>query len=214
LSGSIYYAPGIQPSGTTNVAYAGLPFQRKVTELGLAYANGPLSASWVNLAVGQSDTAAAAGTVTPVAQAAITNSSTTNILTAKYELGAHTFYTGYNKGATLGVTETTTGPYYLPASVPGRDTNGTRLGYKYTVGEWDFIASANKQKIANQDPATTFNTRKVVGLRVVDNLSKTTAVYIGYEGYTTGADLAANNAAYASDGGKYTLVSIGVKKAF
>ena len=212
LSGSVYYAPGMTSANTTQTtAYAGLPYQRKVVEIGLAYANGPLSASFINVATGASD-ASAAGAVTPLTSAAAVASTSTNILTAKYEMGANTFYAGYNKGQTLGTAESNAGLYYTPALAAGLDTSGTRLGYKYTVGVWDFIASSNKQKIATATPATAFVTRKVTGFRVVDNLSKTTAVYVGYEGYNTGTDLSGN--AGSLDGGKYTLVSVGIKKAF
>lgn len=227
ISGSVYYAPGMTPSGTQNIAYAGLPFQRKVVEVGLAYANGPLSASFINVATGSSDAASAVGTVTPLTNTVAVGSTSSNILTAKYEMGASTFYAGYNKGQTLGTAESTSGLYYTPALAAGLDTTGTRLGYKYTVGEWDFIASTAKQKIATAAPATAYLTRKVVGFRVVNNLSKTTAAYVGYEGYNTGTDLAqvgvdtntqAQNgstaAAGGANGGKYTVVSVGIKKSF
>ena len=227
LSGSVYYAPGIQPSGVATTAYAGLPMQRKVVEVGLFYANGPLSAAFVNIATGSSDTAAAVGAVAPMTTTAAVGSTSTNMLTAKYEMGANTFYAGYNKGQTLGTAESSSGLYYLPGLAAGLDTSGTRLGYKYTAGTWDFIASANKQKYATANPATAYITRKVTGLRIVNNISKTTAVYVGYEGYNTGTDLAGNSAAAQSqalngatataagvDGGKFTLVSVGIKKAF
>jgi len=227
LSGSVYYAPGITPSGTSTIEYAGLPLQRKVVEVGLAYANGPLSASFVNIATGSSDAASAVGTVTPMTTTAAVGSTSSNILTAKYEMGANTFYAGYNKGQTIGTAQSSSGLYWVPGLAAGLDTSGTRLGYKYTVGQWDFIASANKQKIATANPATAYVTRKVSGFRAVNNLSKTTAVYLGYEAYNTGTDLAQNGVdtmtvaangsnatATGAQGGKYTLVSIGVKKAF
>jgi predicted porin len=227
VSGSVYYAPGIQSSGVSTIEYAGLPMQRKTLEVGLAYANGPLAASLVNVATGSSDASTAVGTVAPMTTTAAVGSTSTTILTAKYELGANTFYAGYNKGQTIGTAQSASGLYWTPGLAAGLDTTGTRLGYKYTAGAWDFIASMNKQKIATANPATAYQTRKVTGFRVVNNLSKTTAAYVGYEGYNTGTDLAqvgvdtmtvaangSNATATGANGGKYTLVSVGIKKAF
>ena len=215
FSGSVYYAPGIQADGTTNVAYAGLPMQRKTTELGLAYANGPFAASLVNIATASADGSSAAGTVAPISYAtAATNPSTsTNLLTATYALGSSSFHAGYNKGKTLGTAESTSGAYYAPALAAGLDTKGSRFGYKYVAGQYDFIVQTGQQKISTTTAATAYTTRKVNGFRVVNNLSKTAAVYVGVETYNSGADLAANNTANA-DGGKYTVTSFGIKKAF
>ena len=214
LSGSVYYAPGVQPNGTVAVEYSGLPLQRKTIELGLAYTNGPLATSLVNIQTGSSDAATAGFTnTTPLVATSATSSTSTTLLTASYSLGANNFYFGFNKGQTLGTAASSSYVYYAPATSAGLDTKGTRLGYKYTAGAYDFIAQTGKQQIGNAIPATAYTTRKVTGFRVVNNISKTSAVYAGFEGYTSGTDLAANNVSSA-DGGKYTILSVGIKKAF
>ena len=219
FTGTILYAPGVQASGTQNVSYAGasdvsgLPFQRKVTEFAIAYANGPLAATYININAGQMDAASAASVIVPIAATTAQSSVSSNLLTASYEMGANKFYFGYNKGATLGTADSKGGLYYVPALAANLDTKGTKLGYKYTAGQYDLMLQTGRQVIANDAAASTYHTRKVSGFRVVNNISKTSAVYVGYEGYTSGADLAANNTTNA-DGGKYSLLSFGIKKSF
>jgi len=213
ISGSVMYTPGAQADGTSTTAYAGLPFQRSVTEVGLAYANGPLAASFINVATGSAN-AGVAGTVNPLTYTtAATNPSTsTSILTAQYTLGNSSFHFGYNKGQTLGTVTSTSGLYLTPALAAGLDTTGRRIGYKYVMGDMDFIVQTGQQKIATTTASVAYNTRKVSGLRAVKNLSKNTAVYIGYEAYNTGTNLAST--AVDLDGGRYSITSFGIKKAF
>jgi len=216
FSGSIMYTPGNQADTTTTggTEYAGLPFQRSLTELGLAYDNGPLKASLINVKTAAASGATAAGTVAPLSYTTTaTNPSTsTNILTAQYTMGNASLHFGYNKGETLGTASSTAGLYFTPALAAGLSTTGRRLGVKYTMGTMDFIAQQGQQKIETTTTSDVFVTRKVTGLRAVSNLSKTTAVYVGYEKYNTGTNLASTAAAL--DGGTYTLTSVGIKKAF
>jgi len=216
ISGSVMYTPGNQASTTTTggTAYAGIPMQRALTELGLAYNNGPLQASLINVKTAAASGSTAAGTVTPISYGttATNPSTTTTIITAQYTMGDVSFHFGTNKGETLGTAESTAGLYYTPALVAGLATNGKRFGVKYTMGTMDFIAQSSSQKIETTTTSDTYVTRKVTGLRAVSNLSKNTAVYVGYEKYNSGTNLATTLASI--DGGIYTLTSVGIKKAF
>jgi hypothetical protein len=180
----------------------------------LAYAQGPLAATFINLNTGAGNGATTAGTVTPIAYttSALSPSTSTNILTAQYTMGNSSFHFGYNRGQTLGVAAATSGLYDNPTLAAGLDSSGRRLGYKYVMGDMDFIVQTGQQKYATTTASVAYNTRKVSGLRAVKNLSKTTAVYVGYEGYNTGTNLATTAAAL--DGGRYTTTSLGIKKAF
>jgi len=216
VSGSVMYTPGVNGDGVTITSYAGMPLQRSVTEVGLAYTNGPLAASLINVATGAGNGATTAGTVGPImyTTSALSPSTNTTILTGQYTMGNSSFHFGYNKGQTMGLTSavTTTGLYDVVAVAAGLDTSGRRLGYKYVMGDVDLIAQTGQQKIATTTAGTAFTTRKVSGLRAVKNISKNTAVYVGYEGYNTGTTLASTAAGI--DGGRYTVTSFGIKKAF
>jgi len=214
ISGSVMYTPGVNGDGVNITSYAGMPLQRSVTELSLAYAQGPLAATFINLNTGAGNGATTAGTVTPIAYTttALSPSTSTNILTAQYTMGNSSFHFGYNRGQTLGIAAATSGLYDNPTLAAGLDSTGRRLGYKYVMGDMDFIIQTGQQKYATTTASVAYNTRKVSGLRAVKNLSKTTAVYVGYEGYNTGTNLASTAAAL--DGGRYTITSLGIKKAF
>jgi hypothetical protein len=105
-------------------------------------------------------------------------------------MGNASLHFGYNKGETLGTAEATTGLYYTPALAAGLATSGKRMGVKYTMGTIDLIAQSGTQKIETTTTSDTYVTRKVTGLRAVSNLSKNTAVYVGYEKYNSGTNLA------------------------
>ena len=195
---SVLYAPGMdRVDATATTAYAGLPFQRSVTEIGASYQNGPLNVGFANLKAGAQD---ATATVTPVG----TKSSSTNMLAANYTMGAATAFVGWNKGQTLGTAETTAGVYYLPAVAANIDTNGSRVGFKYVMGATNFIVSQANQTIKN----TTEEKRKVTGFRATQELSKLSSVYVAYEKYDTGVAAATNL------GGQYTVTAIGIRRQF
>jgi len=216
FSGSVMYTPGNQATTTTTggTAYAGIPMQRALTELGLAYDNGPFKASLINIKTAAASGSTAAGTVTPISYTTTaTNPSTSsNLITAQYTMGDASFHFGSNKGETLGTAESNSGLYYTPALAAGLATSGKRFGVKYTMGTMDFIAMSSSQKIETTTTSDTYLTRKVTGLRAVSNLSKTSSVYVGYEKYNSGTNLASTAASL--DGGTYTLTSVGIRKTF
>jgi len=148
ISGSVMYTPGVNGDGVNLTATTGLPFQRSVTEIGLAYAQGPLAASFININTGAGNGATTAGTVTPISYTTTTlsPSTSTNILTAQYTMGNNSFHFGYNRGQTLGVAAATTGYFDVVTVAAGLDTSGRRLGYKYVMGDMDFIVQTGQQK--------------------------------------------------------------------
>jgi len=207
---SVLYAPGMdRVDATAANAYGGLPFQRSVTELGASYQNGPLNIGFANLKGNDTD---AAATVTPTG-AAGAKSTSTNMLGANYTVGNTTAYVGWNKGKTLGTTESASGVYYFPAVAAGTDTNGSRVGLKYVMGSTNFIVSQASQTIKN----ATEEKRKVTGFRVTNELSKQTSIYLAYESYDTGKAYVAGGSASADatvHGGKYTVTAIGIRRQF
>jgi predicted porin len=195
---SVLYAPGVdRADATAGTAYAGLPFQRRVTEIGASYQNGPLNVAFANLKGAATD---ATSTVTPVG----TKSSSTNMLSANYTVGAATVYVGMNNGQTLGTTESNAGVYTLPAVAAGIDTNGSRVGLKYVMGTTNFIVSQAQQTIKN----ATEEKRKVTGFRATQELSKQSSVYLAYEKYDTGI------ATVGTAAGTYTVTAVGLRRQF
>jgi len=216
ISGSIMYTPGNQASTTTvgGTEYTGIPFQRALTELSLAYNNGPLQTTIINIKTASASGGTSAGAVVPISYSTTaTNPSTTStIITAQYTMGDASFHFGTNKGETLGTALSSSGLYYTPALAAGLATSGKRFGVKYTIGTTDLIAMSSSQKIETTTTSDTYVTRKVTGLRAVSNLSKTSSVYVGYEKYNSGTNLATTTANI--DGGTYTLTSVGIRKTF
>jgi len=148
---------------------------RKTTELGLTYANGPLAVKLVNLS-----------------QAADASNAKTsmNVLGGQYNLGATTLYGAYMSGDLL-------------ASAGGAvEASGSRLAVKHTIGAVDLMASV--QDVKRDTGAAAGTKLKTTGLRADYNLSKTAAVYVGYEDRTD------SNAAT----GNLKLTSFGLRKSF
>jgi len=125
---------------------------RKTTELGLTYANGPLAVKLVN-----------------ISQAADAGNAKTafNVLGGQYNLGATTLYAAYMNGD------------LLKDAATAAEASGSRLAVKHTIGAVDLIASVQSLKLDNGADAG--KKYKTTGLRADYNLSKTAAVYAGYE---------------------------------
>jgi predicted porin len=178
---SALYAPGADAtvSGAADVTGAATAdviggVSRQVTELGLAYSAGPLAVSFAN--------------VSRAAQAANVKTSS-NILSARYTLGATVISAGMNNGDSLASTTAKT------------KTKGSRVGVAHTMDAVTVMASYATQKSG-------VVTEKVTGLRADYALSKTAAVYAGYESYNTGV---AESSAIT---GKRTTMSLGLRKSF
>ena len=185
------YAPGGDEVATGTTALT-IPNSRKATEFGLAYANGPLKVSYAYVAQdAQTNTTGWYLGTTAGVSAAKTNVSMIN---ANYKLGATTLYAGFNSGDALASTAAAAAP---------TTTKGYRVAVKHTIGAFDLMA-----QYTTQDSRTATQTAdvkaKVAGLRADYNLSKTTAVYVGYEDFNSGAATA----------NKHKITSLGLRKSF
>ena len=182
-----YDAPTFVPGLAVNVTYAAGNKDAtsgganpQVTDLGLAYTNGPLQVSFSNLT--RSATVAQAevpGTFagTEEAPVILTNGSaavsagvktTFNSIAANYTMGALRVMGGIGKGDMGSV---------------AKDTDLMRVGASYTMGAVSLHAGYASLEIGN----AANNKRTVTGLRGDYALSKRTTAYVGYEAYDTGA---------------------------
>ncbi|MFN7713559.1 MAG: porin [Curvibacter sp.] len=146
-----------------------------VTELGATYVNGPLTVNAANLVVKQGN-----GPVTGTSPLSLANNgkATMNTLVAAYTvmpglrlgLGYHT--SKVDNSGTIAV-----------------DTQTTRIGGTYTVGKIDFLghyARLNDKLTANAD-------RRVIGLGVDYNLSRTVALTARYQALDLDTNTAADD---------------------
>jgi hypothetical protein len=192
---------------------------RSGSEYGIKYANGPLTLMYTNISQGLQVNSTgwyANGSSTAGAK------TSANFITAQYAMGNTTFYVGMNDGQRLapigGADAVTTGTV---------DSKGKRYAVKQVVGQIDLMATLNTQEAlgvtavtnaaatsaatAAAQYTTAVLKAKVLGLRAQYNLSKTAAVYAGYEKYSTGADYAASA---LSTTGDRTIASMGLRKSF
>jgi len=232
FSASLMYIPGndqtavttgvATTSATTGATTPTLPVAnlilnaRAASEFGIKYANGPLTVMYTNISQGLQINSTgwyANGSNT----AGLKTSA--NFITAQYAMGNTTFYAGMNDGqrlAPLGSAGSS-----ATATV---DSKGNRYAIKQVIGQVDLMATLTTQEalgvtaIASGTPASTganYTTSvikaKVLGLRGQYNLSKTAAVYAGYEKYSTGA---AYNTTAPSSTGDRSIASIGLRKSF
>jgi len=184
--------PAVAAATTTSGGQAALliPNSRKATELGLRYANGPLTVAYANV---KSDAQVNKGGWYAVGSGVQGAASTSvNLLNASYNLGNTTVYAGTNNG-----------DQYTAAATAVK-TKGNRVALKQTMGAVDLIATRTNQTSTAADLKA-----KVTGLRADYNFSKTAAAYIGYEKFDTGT-------AYANSltSGNRKITSIGLKKQF
>jgi predicted porin len=203
FTASALYAPGgdeVAVANTTPASLAGgtnaaltIPNARQATEFGLAYANGPLKVSYAYVAqAAQANGTGWYGTTGAGTTTLSTSKTNVSMINANYNLGATTLYAGWNKGDALTAT----------AALAPTATKGYRLAVKHTIGAFDLIG-----QYTTQDSTTAANVvakAKVTGLRADYNLSKTTAVYVGYENHDSGA----------SSANIHKVVATGLRKSF
>jgi predicted porin len=203
FTASVQYAPGNDEVANTG-ASAGLvalnvPNNRKTTEIGLKYNNGPLNASVVN--IGQDSQVNKTGFYSGAYGAVAPAKTSATILGVNYKMDNTTLYFGYNTGDKLAANATNGGAV---------QSKGTRLAIKQTIGQVDLMAQQTTQDVTGDTTAANNVKATITGLRGVYNLSKTAATYIGYEKYDT--KLATSTDAFT--GGDRKIVSIGLKKSF
>ena len=183
--------------GTINTALQA-PNNRKATEVGLSYANGPLNVRFTNIALAAQTNptgwyaVAADGTVT----AANLVATKSNFLAANYNMGASTFYYGYASGDLQSSTTSATKGLL------------TRYAYKYDAGV--FAVTAQRTTLRETSSAGAITDRNVTGLRGDYPLSKTAKVYAGYEYWNTGKTALTTD----TTTGDRKLTSIGLQKSF
>jgi len=154
FSVAVLYAPGNDIAPTTGAPTQVIANARQVTELGLSYANGPLTLGYANVSQAkQTNGSTLAGAKTSV-----------NILAASYKLGNTTLSAGWNDGDALA------------AAATAQKSEGYRVGLRQDIG-----AIALSLSYANQK--TNLVKEDVLGLRADYNLSKTAFVYLGYENW-------------------------------
>ena len=229
FSATVLFAPGNDQAPTTSTAtYASvggaaapsvpvanlIPNARKSTEIGLRYANGPLAVSYVNIA--QDAQTNATGWYANASSSKAVKTSM-NIVDASYNFGSTTVYAGWNDGERLAPL----GSAGTPATA-AVDSKGYRVALKQNFGAIDLIAQYSQQEALGVTGITTAGTgvttvntaiikAKVTGLRADYNLSKTAALYLGYEKYDTGI---AYNATSPGTTGDRTVTSLGLRKSF
>jgi len=208
----------VTPASVVPVAYL-IKNARSGSEYGIKYANGPLTVMYTNISQGlqlNSTGWYATGSSTKGLK------TSANFITAQYAMGNTTFYVGMNDGQRLAPIGSADATATLAV-----DSKGKRYGIKQVVGNVDLMATLTTQEalgvtavtnaaaVSAATAAAQYTTAvlkaKVLGLRAQYNLSKTSAVYAGYEKYSTGADYAAS--ALASTGDR-SIASIGLRKSF
>jgi predicted porin len=204
LTAAVQYAPGNDEGALASAsAYQlrSVPNNRTFTELGLRYANGPMNLAFTNVAQ-LAQTNAVGWYAVAAATAGITSTygyigTKTNTLGANYNLGASTFYYGYANGDSIASTTVQT------------KAVGQRVGVKQSMGSIDLLAQYTTLK-TTVSGATSSTTQKVSGIRVDNNLSKTSKIYFGYEYADSGAALVSTN----TTTGARTTTSVGLQKSF
>jgi len=210
LTASVLYAPGGDTLPVDTQAATQIPNSRTAKEIALKYVNGPLTVSYVNIKQEKqlNRTGYYSGVLAAAAAAAETSA---NVLGVNYNIGNTTVYAGMNSGDRLA----------QKASGDGSavQSKGTRYAIKQKIGQIDLIAQYTTQETTGMAAAGVTSTGNakatVTGLRADYNLSKTTATYVGYEEWKTGATAAAGTAgALAGISGDRKIVSIGLRKSF
>jgi len=200
---SALYAPGNDELNTavdtTNYVARNMPNNRKVTELGINYANGPLNVQWLNYTVAAQTYATGYYGVLYSSSAAATTAlgyvaTKSNMLAANYNLGATTVYAAWWSGDS---TTSTTSVVHV---------SGNRYAVKQNLGKVD-VALQYTQAVVGSSTTTT---SKAIGARADYNLSKTAAAYVGYESVDTGAAATTNT----TTAGVRKITSIGLRKSF
>ncbi len=231
LTASVLYAPGNDIAKTSTPAITSpttggitpavpaanlIPNARKATEFGLRYANGPLTVSYANIT--QAAQTNATGWYAGGSNTAGKKTSA-SVVDASYNLGTTTLYAGWNTGdrlAPLGAATLTAAD-----TTKTVESKGSRFAIKQNFGTVDVMAQYTRQEalgvtgVSTSGGTTTVDTAllkaTVLGLRADYNLSKTAAIYAGYEKFDSGAAYAAS--AFGSTGTR-TITSVGLKKSF
>ncbi len=195
FSATYHYAAG---NDEANVQASSLNVAQQVintrgyTEIGLNYSNGPLNATYAQQKTDKqtNNTGWYAASSAGATAAINAPDSTAKIWGANYKISDTTLYVG---GLSGNAPSTTT--------AAGKTLKGSRVAIKQTIGAIDVALQSTKVKLDTTEA-------KITGARADYNLSKTAAVYVGYEKWDTGA------AASSSTTGDRKITAIGLRKSF
>jgi len=204
LKGSFTYAPGNDEDAVTNgtglYVARWIPNAKQVTEFGLNYSNGPLNATYANINTGYQTYQTgwyAASQVVSATTALGALATKANIAAVNYKIADTTLYVGMGSGGSRATGTTATKSDY------------SRFAIKHSMGSIDLIAQYTRQ--ANTTVSSGAKVQaNVQGFRGDYNLSKTSAVYLGYEKFDTGTIASSSN----TTSGSRTITSIGLRKSF
>jgi len=205
FSAHFLFAPGgdqanIDTSSSTYGAFQ-FPNARRATEVAFRYSNGPLNLMAVNIRGAAMTNVAGyyAYSSEGVTTSAI-GATNYNTVAANYKLGDTTIYTQMGSGGSINVATT--------AAALASDKL-SRYGVKHTMGAVDLSVVSTKVATAAVGTAGTVN-QVVTGFNGTYNLSKTSAVYLGYEKYDSGTVGVTTN----TSSGTRTITSLGLRKSF
>ena len=167
-------------SGTSTIDTVG------VTEAALRYTNGPVDVMYTTL-----EYKVGAGTAPANGGLTANTSSKQNLLGASYQvLPALKLHAGFGKSSASATTIA--------------NSTSSQYGVTYVVGKFDVLAQVAKVDDKN---ATAYD-RKMTGLGVNYNFSKTARAYVRYDSLTL------NTAATSTAGNEIKRTAIGVSKSF
>jgi len=177
LTGRILYVPKVDGDGTgsTDSTTATLPGVNRagVTDMGLAYNNGPLNAGY-SIQSHKYPTTLNNALVSPGGSSAVAGGDyKLTTLAANYKIGDLTLYVAqWNE-----VQQT------VASSAVKLDATGNIMGAKYAMGNFDLMINQGRRNDkSTADSSTAFSNRdqKILGLGVDYKLSKRTALWARY----------------------------------
>ena len=204
LSAHFLFAPGGDQAAIDNGdSYTTMQFPnaRRATEVAFRYSNGPVNLMAVNIR--GSASVNAAGYYSVAANAATTSSvgaTNYNTVAANYNFGSTTVYTQMGSGGSINVPT---------AAATLASDKSSRFGLKHSMGPIDLMIASTTVQTAVAGTSGTINQR-VTGFNGTYNLSKTSAVYLGYEKYDSGVVAATTN----NTTGTRNITSVGLRKSF
>jgi len=206
LSAHFLFAPGgdqanVNDASATYGAFQ-FPNARRATEIALRYSNGPLNLIAVNIrgAAMTNVTGYYAYSSEGVTTSAIA-STNYNTVAANYKLGDTTIYTQMGSGGSINAPA-------VAASLAS--DKSSRYGVKHSMGPIDLSVAYTKVMTTTVVLAGATVNQIVTGFNGTYNLSKTSAVYLGYEKYDSGTVGVTTN----TTSGTRTITSLGLRKSF
>lgn len=207
LSAHLLFAPGsdqvnINDASSTYGAFQ-FPNARRATEIALKYSNGPLNLMAVNIRGAAMTNVAGYYSYTnegvTTSAVAATNYNT---VAANYNLGDTTIYAQIGSGGSINVPSV--------AGTTFASDKLSRYAVKHTMGPVDMSVVYTKVMTTTTALAGATVNQILTGFNGTYNLSKTSAVYLGYEKYDSGTVGVATN----TTSGTRNITSLGLRKSF